>query len=375
MRKYIVAGSFGLVFLLAWGVHYFIGNRHESTPGSDSSVPVHVAVAEVRDVPDSLTAIGTVQAYNTVLVRPRVDGQLEKVLFVEGQSVHQGDLLAQIDPRPLEAQLRAAIAQRDKDAAQLANAKHDFERFSDLAYRGAVPAQTLDSTRAQVSQLDAAVKADEAQIDNARLQVGYATIRAPLDGRTGARLIDAGNMVHTSDATGLVLITQVQPISVTFSLPQDNLPALVGGQQQTPLSVIALSRDATQELAAGKLALIDNQIDLASGTIRCKATFDNASNRLWPGQFVTVRIVLRMRRGAVTIPSTAVQTNADGAYVFVVNEKNVANLRRVEVARIDDDHDVVTRGIAAGERVVTEGQYKIESGARVRVIAATTPSK
>jgi multidrug efflux system membrane fusion protein len=369
MGKYIAAAaSLAVLILIIWGMRNFENSPHNATPALDSAVPVRVATAELRDVSDSATTIGTVQAYNTVLVRPRVDGQLERVTFVEGQDVRRGDVLAQIDPRPLEAQLHAALAQRDKDAAQLANAEHDLERFADLAHRGAISAQTLDSNRAQVNQLKAAIKADEAQIDNARIQLEYATIRAPLDGRTGARLIDAGNMVHASDNNGLVTITQIHPIFVTFSLPQDKLSALVAGQSQSALRVIALSRDSNEQLAAGELSLIDNQIDAASGTIRCKATFDNASGQLWPGQFVTARIVLGVRHNAVTIPAAAVQSGSDGANAFVISEKNIAELRHVEIARADDDRDVVIRGLSAGERVVTEGQYKIESGTRVRIL-------
>jgi len=370
MGKYIAAASLALLILIVWGIRNLETAPRNAAPTPDDLVPVRIATAELGDVPDSVTAIGTVQAYNTVLVRARVDGQLERVMFAEGQDVHRGDVLAQIDPRPLEAQLHAALAQRDKDAALLANAEHDLERFSDLAHRGAISAQTLDSNRAQVNQLKAAIKANNAQIDNARIQLEYATIRAPLDGRTGARLIDAGNMVHASDNNGLVLITQVHPIFVTFSLTQDKLSALVAGQHQSPLHVVALDRDSNDQLAAGELSLIDNQIDATSGTIRCKATFDNASGRLWPGQFVTARIVLGVRHNAVTVPATAVQSGADGATVFVINEKNVADLRHIGIARADDDHNVVIRGLSAGERVVIEGQYKIESGTHIRILGS-----
>ncbi|WP_266171999.1 efflux RND transporter periplasmic adaptor subunit [Dyella subtropica] len=335
---------------------------------SPNTVPVVVARVERQDTPAVISAIGTAQAYNSVMVRARVDGQLDKVAFVEGQEVHRGDLLAQLDPRPFEAQLRAALAQKDRDAAQRANVERDFARFSDLAHRGAIPAQTLDTTRAQIEQLKATVEMDQAQIDNARIALGYTTIRAPLDGRTGARLVDAGNMVHAADSTGLVLITQVHPITVSFSLPQDQLPALLASQRKAPPRVTALSRDGSQPLGDGVISLIDNQIDAATGTIHCKATFANADNLLWPGQFVVLHVVLDVHRDALTVPATAVQLGTDGAYVFVVTGKGTADLRHVEVASTDGGRSVIARGVSQGERVVTEGQYKLEPGTPVRVI-------
>jgi multidrug efflux system membrane fusion protein len=341
-----------------------------ANPKNDA-IPIRIADVEVRDAPTTLNTIGTVQAYSSVLVRTRVDGQLDKVMFAEGQDVHRGDLLAQLDPRPFEAQLRAAQAQKDKDAAQLANVEHDLERFSNLAYRGAVPAQTLDTTRAQVNQLKATVGVDQAQVDTARLQLEYATIHAPLDGRTGARLVDAGNMVHASDTNGLVLITQIHPINVSFTLPQDILPVLVAQQRKAGLRVAALSRDASQHLGDGTLTLIDNQIDQATGTIHCKAIFDNAADLLWPGEFVALRVVLDVHRDALTIPATAVQSGAEGSYVFVVKGNGTVDLRRVEVASTEMDRSVIARGLSAGEQVVIEGQYKLESGTPVRAVERT----
>ncbi|WP_266157133.1 efflux RND transporter periplasmic adaptor subunit [Dyella silvatica] len=333
-----------------------------------NAVPVMVASVERQDTPAVISAIGTAQAYNSVTVRVRVDGQLDKVAFTEGQEVHRGDLLAQLDPRPFEAQLRSAQAQKDRDAAQRANAERDLARFSDLAHRGAVPVQMLDTTRAQVEQLKATVEMDQAQVDNARIALGYTTIRAPLDGRTGARLVDAGNMVHATDSNGLVLITQVHPMTVSFSLPQDQLPALLASQHKAPLRVTALSRDASQPLGDGVISLIDNQIDSATGTIHCKATFDNAANLLWPGQFVVLHVVLDVHRDALTVPATAVQWGTDGSYVFVMTDKDTADLRHVDVAFSEGNRSVIARGLSQGERVVTEGQYHLEQGTSVRVI-------
>jgi multidrug efflux system membrane fusion protein len=360
----------GAVWLLLQG--RALTPRAAVTTALDDAVPVRVADVEVRDAPTTLSTIGTVQAYSSVLVRARVDGQLDKVAFAEGQDVHRGDLLAQLDPRPFEAQLRAALAQKDKDAAQFANAERDLARFSNLAYRGAVAAQTLDTTRALVNQLKATVEVDQAQVDNARIQLDYATIRAPLDGRTGARLVDAGNMVHASDNIGLVLITQIHPINVSFTLPQDVLPALLTQQRKAALRVAALGRDASQHLGDGALTLIDNQIDQGTGTIHCKATFDNAADLLWPGQFVALRVVLDIHRDALTIPATAVQSGVDGSYVFVVKGNGTVDLRHVEVASTERDRSVITRGLSIGERVVVEGQYKLESGTHVRIINRAT---
>jgi multidrug efflux system membrane fusion protein len=338
-----------------------------ANPKNDA-VPVRISDVEVRDAPTTLNTIGTVQAYSSVLVRTRVDGQLDRVMFTEGQDVYRGDLLAQLDPRPFEAQLRAAQAQKDKDAAQLANVEHDLERFSSLAHSGAVPVQTLDTTRAQVNQLKATVGVDQAQVDTARLQLDYATIRAPLDGRTGARLVDAGNMVHATDTNGLVLITQVHPINVSFTLPQDILPVLLAQQRKAALRVAALSRDASQRLDEGTLTLIDNQIDPTTGTIHCKAIFDNTADLLWPGEFVALRVILDVHRDALTIPATAVQSGADGSYVFVVKANGTVDLRHVDVASTEMDRSVIAHGLSAGERVVIEGQYKLESGTPVRAV-------
>ncbi|MFC5742815.1 efflux RND transporter periplasmic adaptor subunit [Dyella tabacisoli] len=364
------------VGLLALGsAAWWLFQTHLSAPhaaaadvSQKNAVPILAASVERQDTPAVISAIGTAQAYNSVTVRTRVDGQLDKVAFVEGQEVHRGDLLAQLDSRPFEAQLRSALAQKDRDAAQLANVERDLARFSDLAHRGAIPAQTLDTTRAQVDQLKATVEMDQAQIENARIALGYTTIRAPLDGRTGARLVDAGNMVHATDSNGLVLITQVHPITVSFSLPQDELPALLASQRKAALQVTALSRDASQQLGQGVISLIDNQIDSTTGTIHCKATFDNATNLLWPGQFVVLHVVLDMHRDALTVPATAVQLGTDGTYVFIVTSKGTADLRHVEVAFTEANRSVIARGVSQGERVVTEGQYHLEPGTPVRII-------
>ncbi len=335
-------------------------------PKSSDGVPVRVVRAEARDVPRYLTGIGTVQAFNTVLVRPRVDGEISRVAFREGQTVHRGDVLVELDRRPFEAQMRSAMAQRDKDQSLLDNAKVDLGRYEVLLETDSAPRQVLDTTRALVHQLEAAVAIDVAQIDAARLQVDYATIRAPIDARTGARLVDVGNMVHASDANGLVTLTQIQPVSVSFSLPQEILPALRARQSQAGMAVKALAQDGAQSLGDGELTLIDNQIDATTGTIHCKATFPNPTQALWPGQFVTVQLLLETLRNVVALPTAAIQTGPDGAYVYVV-ENGVAKMKRVVTGPIADGAVAVAKGVAPGDSVVIEGQFQLEPDARVSV--------
>lgn len=331
------------------------------------AVPVVVAPVEQRDEPLTVTAPGTVQAFNSVLVKPRVDGTLERVAFAEGQAVHRGELLAQIDPRPLQAQLQAAQAQKAHDEALLANQERDIQRYAYLASQKLYPQQQLDGARAAIAQQKATVAQDQAQIDSARVQLDYTSIRAPLDGLTGARLVDAGNMVRAADTTGLVLITQVQPIYVSFTLPQDALPALLDARARGPVAVVASNRDASRRLDAGVLSLIDNQINPATGTIHCKATFDNRGQSLWPGQFVSLRIVLATQHNALTVPAVAVQPGNNGSYVFVVKADGTAELRPVTVASSERDVSVISQGLATGERVVVQGQFKLDDGTPVHV--------
>src|SRR6185295_15308925 len=257
-----------------------------ATMASDPAVPVVAGDVQSLDVPIYLTGIGTVQAFNTVTIRTRIDGQLDKVAFTEGQDVNAGDLLAQIDPRPLQAQLEQAEAQKTSHEAQLADAKLDLQRFSNLAQRGAATGQSVDTQKALVAELEASIQADQAAIDNAEVQLGYTTITAPISGRTGMRLVDQGNIVHATDQTGLVVLTQIEPISLVFTLPEDALPDVARAMAKSTLKVLAFSRDDKTELGDGTLALIDNEIDQTTGTIRLKATFPNKDHVLWPGQFV-----------------------------------------------------------------------------------------
>jgi multidrug efflux system membrane fusion protein len=342
--------------------------------GVKAGVPVRVVQSQLHDASTFLSTIATVQAFNTVTVRTRVDGEISRIAFREGQIVHRGEMLVELDRRPFEAQLRSAVGQRDKDKALLENAKLDLARYEFLVESGGAPTQTLDTTRSLVHQLDATINADEAQIDIARLQFTYATIRAPIDGRVGARLVDAGNIVHPTDATGLVVLAQTQPIAVSFSLPQKVLPVLRAQQAQHPLRVMAVTQDTSNVLDEGELTFIDNQIDAVTGTIRCKATFRNPKEILWPGQFVTTRILLQSLHNAVLIPTVAVQTGAKGPYVYVVKD-NLAMVREVSAGQTMDDQTVVLSGLIGGESVVVEGQFQLEPGARVVEIASGSAGK
>ena len=339
-------------------------------PRTPAAVPVETAVATRADVPVHLEGLGTVQAFNTVKVTARVDGQIEKVGFVEGQTVKQGDVLLQIDPRPYRAALEQALAAKDKDAAQLANAERDLDRYEMLAPQDLVSQQTLDAQRALVAQIEAQLKGDEATIESARTQLDYTTITAPIRARTGIRLVDPGNIVHAADSTGIVVLTQMQPISVIFTLPEDDLSAVNTALSQGPVTVVALSRDSKQELDRGSVALVDNQIDQATGTIRLKATFPNRHRVLWPGQFVNVRALLKTEHDVLTIPSAAVQRGRDGVFTYVVRPDSTVEMRPITIGRESETSVVVKSGLEDGARVVTSNQYRLQPNTRVRVVAA-----
>jgi membrane fusion protein, multidrug efflux system len=356
--------------VLAIGAGLFGWQSFGSTPATPRAaaapaVPVDVAVAVREDVPLYLTGLGTVQAFNTVTVHVRVDGELQKVSFTEGQVVKAGDVLAEIDPRPFQAALDGAEAKKAQDEATLANAKRDLARYQSLARSDFVTRQTYDTQQATVAQTEAALRGDQAAIDNARVQLGYTTITSPINGRTGIRLVDQGNIVHATDANGLVVITQLKPISVIFTLPEDDLPELSQAMSAGPVQVLAMSGDSNTQLDEGKVALIDNEINQATGTLRLKATFPNESLRLWPGQFVDVRLRLNTLRNVVTVPSAAILRSAEGLSAYVAGADNRVTLRRLKVGSIADGTTVIEDGIAPGERVVTSGQYRLVPGTLV----------
>jgi multidrug efflux system membrane fusion protein len=308
-----------------------------------------------------------VQAFNTVTVRSRVDGQVQKVVFVEGQEVHAGDVLAQIDPAPFQAQVDQAIAKKAQDVAQLAIAKLTLTRDAELLASKILAQQDYDTQKALVDQYQATVNADQAAIDNARVQLGYTTITSPLEGRTGIRQVDQGNIVHATDSNGLVVITQLRPISVVFTLPEQTLGQI---QQHLsvgePLSTMAVDRDNRTTLGEGKLAVIDNQIDTTTGTLRLKATFPNENSKLWPGQFVNVRLLLETRRGGIVVPASVVQRGPDGAFAFLISNE-VAVVRPIKVAQIEQNQALIEEGLAPGDLVVVDGQYKLQPGSKVKL--------
>ena len=331
------------------------------------AVPVTAGTVVVADIPVVLEAIGAVQASNKVTIKSRIDGQIVASDFTEGEDVKTGTTLFRIDPRPFEAALEQALATKRKNEAELASVEADLARWADLVARGIKSRQTYDQTRAQVEQLRASIKGDEAQIAIARLNLSYATIKAPIDGRLGARLVDAGNMVRASEGAGLVTIAQIRPIDVSFTVPQENQHKVREKQARAPLVVYAYGGDGETLLATGKLTLIDNAIDQATGTLRLKATFANDDERLWPGLFVNVRVVLNMRRGVATVPAQTVQDGPTGHYAYVINDDSTVERRNVEIAAVQDGVAIVANGLAAGEKVVVEGQYRLTQGARVRL--------
>jgi membrane fusion protein, multidrug efflux system len=321
------------------------------------------------NVPIYLSGLGTVQAFYTVTVTARVDGELQNIAFTEGQTVHKGDLLAQIDPRPNQAAYEQAVATKAKDAAQLANAKRDLERYIVLQPQDLASKQTVDTQRAMVDQLTAQVQVDQAVIDNARTQLDYTRITSPINGRTGIRLVDPGNIVRAAATTGIVVVTQMQPISVVFTLPEEDLSAVNAALAAGPVTVTTLSRDGGTELDQGTLTLVDNEIDQPTGTARLKATFSNAHNTLWPGQFVNARVLLRTQADQLTLPTSAVQLGPNGPFTYVVKPDSTVEVRLLKIGDESGGMTVVHTGLALNERVVTSNQYRLQAGTHVRVNA------
>jgi len=326
------------------------------------SVRVDVAPASRADVPVYLDGLGTVQAFNTATVKTRVDGEIQRVSFIEGQSVHPGDVLVQIDPRPFQAQYDQVVAKKAQDEAQLANAKLDLGRYQKLLNTNAASRQQADTQRALVAQLAATVRADQGAIDAAKVQLDYTTITAPFDGITGIRQVDTGNIVHATDANGIVVVTQLQPISIIFTLPEDELLPISTAMQAGQVMVAAMSRDGKTEFDRGTVLLIDNEIDQTTGTIRLKATFPNPRRMLWPGQFVNVRLLLRTDHDVLTIPSAAVQRGPEGLFTYVVEPDSTVAMHVLKVGQDNGAVTVGDEGLQDGDRVVTAGQYALQPG-------------
>jgi len=342
-----------------------------ATRSEPPAVPVVAGAVVRKDVPIYLDGLGTVQAFNTVTVRVRVDGQLQKVVFVEGQEVRAGELLAQIDPAPYRTQVEQAEGKKGQDEAQLANARVELKRDADLLAASIVSQQVYDTQKALVDQFEAAVKADQAAIDSAKVQLQYTTVVSPIDGRTGIRLVDQGNIVHANDATGLVVITQLRPISVVFTLPEQTLNDIQQQMYAGALTVLAVDRDNSTVLSEGKLAVIDNQIDTTTGTIKLKATFPNSDLRLWPGQFVNARLWLTTRKDGTVVPASVIQRGPEGAYAFVIKDDLTVQIRPVKVSQIEQGQALIDDGLQPGERVVVDGQYKLQAGSRVKLNQST----
>jgi len=334
------------------------------------SVPVIAALAKLADVPVYFDGVGTAKALNTVTVRPQVDGKLIKIMFTEGQEVPKGFVIAKIDPTTYQALYDQAVATKAKDEATLANAKIDLERYARLVATNAVNKQQYDTQKALVDQLSAQTQFDQAAIDNAKAVLDYTNVVAPIAGLTGIRQVDEGNIVHTTDTTGLVTITQIRPITGLFNLPQQNLAALNKAQSQAPLPVLAVGPDGTTVVDNGKVVVVNNQVDQTTGTVQLKGEFPNAQTQLWPGQFVNVRVLIDTLHQVVVVPTAAVQRGPDGTYVYVVKDDDTVGMRRVTVQQQDDQQAVIATGLMAQEQVVTTGFVRLADGTKVDVASA-----
>lgn len=364
------------LFLVCLGTAWFgcggAGSRPDTArAATQQAVPVGVATTERRDMPVYLAGLGSVTAFNTVSVKSRVDGQLLQVNFKEGQFVNKGDLLAVVDPRPFEVALSQAQATLFRDQAQLRDAQLNYERFKGLLQdSGAMSQQQVDTQRAAADQLEGAVRADQAQIDSAKLNLIYCHITAPIAGRVGIRLVDAGNMVHAADTNAMLVITQLQPIAVLFTLPEDSLPTVAQHMRQGTLEVDAYNRDDQTKLATGTLLTIDNQIDQSTGTGRLKAVFNNKDNMLWPNQFVNIRLLLETRKNSTVIPSAAIQRGPQGTFVFAMKPDKTVEVRPVSVSFTQNNMSSIASGLAPGDVVVVDGQDKLKQGTNVEPHAA-----
>ncbi len=368
-----------LCLLVVAGIGYAIwfwpsgsAGRAARDRNANQPIPVLIATAEQKDVPIYLEGLGTVQAFNTVTVKAMVDGPLNAVNFTEGQDVKKGDLLAQIDPRTYQAALDQAKGKKAQDEAQLANARVDLARYTKLVANNYSSAQQADTQKALVAQLEAQVTQDQAQIDTASTQLSYTRITSPIDGRTGMRQVDAGNIVHAADATGMVVLTQLQPISVVFTLPQQSLAAVANAMRAGTPKVLAYAQGAAGSpagvLDTGTLAVLDNQVDPTTGTIKLKATFPNSGDRLWPGAFVGVELQVDTAKDAVVVPPAAMQRGPRGAYVYIIAQDNTASRHNVTVGHEDAQGTIITEGVKPGDKVVIDGASRLSDASKVTIV-------
>jgi multidrug efflux system membrane fusion protein len=367
-RKYSLLA---IVVLAIIGGGAFAVTRKGAPAAPQTVPPVPVVAGKVtsQNVPIYLRGIGTVIAYNTDIVRSQIQGQLTKIAFTEGQAVRAGDLLAQIDPRPYQAQLDQMTATRDRDQAQLTNAQANLDRYNQLAGKGYATPQLVDTQKAQVAQLQNAVKSDDALIEQAQVQLEYTRLASPISGITGVRQVDVGNIIHPTDPNGLVVVTQIEPISLIFTLPETDLPQI---QQQMankkPLTVLAYSQDDKIELDQGKVVLINNEILQTTGAVQLKAEFPNTAHKLWPGELVNARLLLNTRPNGLTVPAGVVQQGQQGMYAYVIKPDNTVEQRAITVAQISNGQALIDSGLAANEAVVVDGQYKLQPGSHVTIL-------
>jgi membrane fusion protein, multidrug efflux system len=369
-KKAVTSVALLTAALAVAGFQHFTQTQKVVAAPAPPAVPVVAAVVAQHDVPIYLSGVGTVIAYNTDVVRAQIQGQIISINFTEGQVVHAGDLLAQIDPRPYQAQIDQFIGNLERDQAQLINAQANLARYTQLGDKGWATPQLVETQKAQVGQLQAAIKADQALIDGAKVQLSFTRLTSPIDGVVGIRQIDVGNIISPSSANGLVVVTQLDPISLIFTLPETDLPQIQRQQQKarTPLAVVAYSQDDTIRLDQGVLGLVNNEILQATGSIQLKANFANKSRQLWPGQLVNARLLVDTRHDGLTVPAAVVQQGPQGAYAYVVNPDSTVAIRPIKVAQISDGQALIDSGLKANELVVVDGQYKLQPGTHVTML-------
>jgi membrane fusion protein, multidrug efflux system len=367
-RPIVLAVTFIAICAAAFAIWHERETRQDKASSGPEPTPIIAAQVSKHAVPIYLRGVGTVIAYNNVVVRSQITGPLIRIAFEQGQTVHKGDLLAEIDPRPYQAQLDQAIANRDRDKAQLLNAQANLNRYTPLFEKGFATGQLVDTQKAQLAQLEAMVKSDEAVIESAQVNLSYTRLTAPIDSVTGIRQIDEGNIIHPTDANGLVDLTQIQPISLIFTLPQTTFPEIQQEMAKGKVKVLAYSQDDKTRLDEGELLLIDNQIIQTTGTIRLRATFPNAKRLLWPGELVNARLLLRTEPEGLTVAASAVQQGPKGTFVYVVKQDQTVDMRPVTVGQISEGEALIESGLSASETVVTDGQYRLQSGTKVTIL-------